>query len=70
MASLDDLATIGNATNTILSMLVTAVQNAFPPGSNVSHSATAGTDALPANPASFLTVMVGGTAYKIPLYKP
>lgn len=36
----------------------------------VATSATAGTQTLPANPTGFANVTIGGTAYKIPLYKP
>lgn len=51
-----------NAINTLLKTL-------FPVAtSTISHSATAGADTLPANPAGFLTVMVNGTAVKVPFY--
>lgn len=33
-------------------------------------SATAGTATLPSAPTAFANVTIGGTAYKIPLYKP
>lgn len=52
-----------------ISNLVTAFKNAFPQASStISHSATAGTDTLPAAPAGFLPVTIGGVAYKIPIY--
>ena len=35
---------------------------------SISHSATGGADALPANPSGFLLISVAGVAYKIPLY--
>ena len=34
----------------------------------ISHTATAGTDTLPAKPAGFLTVLIAGNPYKIPYY--
>jgi len=33
-------------------------------------TATGGARTLPANPADFLTVIIGGTSYKLPLYNP
>jgi len=55
--------------NQVLSAILTALQAAFPQASaSISHSATAGPDTLPAKPAGFLTITVGSTAYKVPLY--
>ena len=55
--------------NQILSLLVTALQNAIPQASaSITHSATAGSDTLPAAPAGFLTITISGTAYKLALY--
>lgn len=55
--------------NQVLSGLLTAFQNAFPQATaSISSSASAGSAMLPANPTAFLTIQVGATAYKIPLY--
>lgn len=55
--------------NQVLSAILTALQNKFPDASaSISATATAGAAMLPANPAAFLTVTVGATSYKIPLY--
>lgn len=60
--------TLQNA-NQIMSTLVTVLQAAFPQASaSTSGSAIGGAATLPANPVAFLTVTVGSTAYKIPLY--
>lgn len=55
--------------NQVLSAILTALQASFPQATaSISHTATAGPDTLPAKPAGFLTVTVGSTAFKIPLY--
>lgn len=49
--------------------LTTKLGQVFPQGSAVSHSATAGTDTLPAAPAGFLTInLPDGTVGKVPYY--
>jgi hypothetical protein len=56
--------------NQVLSQLVVALQNALPQSTSaISATATAGVATLPANPTAFLTITVGSTAYKLPLYK-
>ena len=37
-------------------------------GALTATSATAGAQTLPANPAGFLTITIGGTQYKVPYY--
>lgn len=35
---------------------------------NVSSSATSGTNALPSNPAGFISIYIDGKEYKMPFY--
>lgn len=56
---------------TTLGQVTVALQAAFPQAStNLTTTATAGTQTLPAKPAEFLSITVSGVAYKIPLYLP
>lgn len=56
--------------NQVLSAILTALQASFPQATaSISATATAGAATLPANPTAFLTITVGATAYKLPLYK-
>lgn len=56
--------------NQVLSAILVALQAAFPQATaSISHTATAGPDTLPAKPAGFLTITVGSTSYKVPLYE-
>ena len=38
------------------------------PASKLSYSAAAGAYSLPANPVAFVSIIVGGTSFKVPLY--
>lgn len=69
-----DLQQLVSGSNNVakaINLLVTTLQAGIPQaGSTVAATATAGAAALPAAPAAFLTLTVGSTAYKIPLYNP
>lgn len=70
-ASIADLNTTLQLANQNMSKLIQTIMAAFPQaGAAITHSATAGSDTLPATPAGFLTVTVSGVAFKVPLYNP
>lgn len=50
---------------------VQALLNTFPQqNTTITHTATLGSDTLPAKPAGFLSVTISGVSYKLPLYDP
>lgn len=68
-ASLDNLATNGKLLNQNISQLIMTLKAIFPQATaTTSATATAGAATLPANPAGFLTVNIGGTNFKVPYY--
>lgn len=50
--------------------LNTTLTTTFPQQGVLTNTATAGAAALPATPSKFLSITVGGVAYKTPLYLP
>lgn len=55
--------------NTLLAAIIQAIKSVFPQGQTITHTASAGGDTLPANPAGFLTVTLpDGTTGKFPYY--
>ncbi len=57
--------------NTAINALTQKIGAVFPIGSTITHTASAGADTLPANPAKFLTVTLpDGTTGKVPIYNP
>lgn len=61
------LATLQNGVIAINSLIKT-MTNVFPQQGGTSATATGGAATLPANPVGFLTVTIGGVAYKVPYY--
>lgn len=58
-----------NNLSQVTQAVVDAIVATFPgAATSITHTATAGADTLPAAPAGFLTVTIGGTPYKIALY--
>ena len=71
-ASLNDVLTAIQMTNRILAQLVNTTAQVFPQytvtGTTVGAAGAA--SALPATPQAYLTIRLGTTTYKIPLYNP
>lgn len=69
MANIDDLFTSLQQAVQAINTLNQTLAATFPQAdAAVTHSATAGSDTLPADPAAFLTITVDGVAYKVALY--
>lgn len=62
-----DLGQLLNALSGISNTVGTSI-TALPQYTGTTATATGGAATLPANPVAFGSIVIGGTAYKVPLY--